>query len=244
MLDVAEAHESDFGISQRLVVNARAAGPRLGRDVQTAIKGSKTGDWSVADDGTVTSGGLALVEGEYVVETVDAEQAGSHTTGMLPGGGFVVLDTDVSPELAVEGAARDLVRAVQQARRDAGFDVSDRISLTVTGGQLVWEATVAHQALIMRRHWPRSSARAPQLEALPSRDDVVETAISNGQPVRIKVDEADGRDREVRPPGRGAAGGRAQARRDEADAPRPEGHPGAGARGTTSKPSLDPHQPP
>ena len=79
VLDVAEAHESDFGISQRLVVNARAAGPRLGRDVQTAIKGSKTGDWSVADDGTVTSGGLALVEGEYVVETVvDAEQAGSH----------------------------------------------------------------------------------------------------------------------------------------------------------------------
>ena len=45
--------------------------------MQTAIRGSKTGDWSVADDGTVTSGGLALVEGEYVVETVvDAEQAG------------------------------------------------------------------------------------------------------------------------------------------------------------------------
>ena len=104
VLDVAEAHESDFGITQRLMVNARAAGPRLGRDVQTAIKGSKTGDWSVADDGTVTSGGLALVAGEYVVETVvDAEQAGSHTTGMLPGGGFVVLDTDVTPELEVEG---------------------------------------------------------------------------------------------------------------------------------------------
>ena len=82
VLDVAEAHESDFGISQRLVVNARAAGPRLGRDVQTAIKGSKTGDWSVADDGTVTSGGLALVEGEYAVETVvDAEQAGTPRHG-------------------------------------------------------------------------------------------------------------------------------------------------------------------
>ena len=132
VLDVAEAHESDFGISQRLVVNARAAGPRLGRDVQTAIRGSKTGDWSVADDGTVTSGGLALVEGEYTVETVvDAEQAGTHVTAMLPGGGFVVLDTDVSPELEVEGAARDLVRAVQQARRDAGLDVSDRITLEV-----------------------------------------------------------------------------------------------------------------
>ncbi len=45
-------------------------GPRLGKDVQTAIKGSKSGDWSVAEDGTVTAGGLALVEGEYALETV------------------------------------------------------------------------------------------------------------------------------------------------------------------------------
>ena len=57
------ASQADFGVSQRLTVNARAAGPRLGRDVQQAIKGSKTGDWSVAEDGTVTSGGLALRRG-------------------------------------------------------------------------------------------------------------------------------------------------------------------------------------
>ena len=47
---------------------------------------------------------------------------------MLPRGGFVVLDTAVTPELEAEGAARDLVRAVQQARKDAGLQVSDRIS--------------------------------------------------------------------------------------------------------------------
>ncbi len=62
-------------------------------------------------------------------------------TAMLPGGGFVVLDTEVTSELAQEGLARDIVRAVQQARRDAGLDVSDRISLTVTGGEDVWQAT-------------------------------------------------------------------------------------------------------
>ena len=45
------------GVSQRLTVNARAAGPRLGKDVQTVIKGSKSGDWSVGADGVVTSGG-------------------------------------------------------------------------------------------------------------------------------------------------------------------------------------------
>ncbi|HET6937316.1 MAG TPA: isoleucine--tRNA ligase, partial [Nocardioides sp.] len=67
----ADAPEAaSYGVSQRLTVNARAAGPRLGRDVQKAIQGSKSGDWSVAEDGTVTAGGLELAEGEYSLETV------------------------------------------------------------------------------------------------------------------------------------------------------------------------------
>ena len=54
-----------YGVSQRLNVNARAAGPRLGRDVQKAIAGSKSGDWWVAEDGTVTAGGFVLEDGEF-----------------------------------------------------------------------------------------------------------------------------------------------------------------------------------
>ena len=61
---------ASYGVSQKLTVNARAAGPAARSDVQKAIKGSKSGDWSVADDGTVTAGGLALEEGEYTLETV------------------------------------------------------------------------------------------------------------------------------------------------------------------------------
>ena len=53
-------------------------GPRLGKDVQLAIKGSKSGDWSVAEDGTVTAGGLALVEGEFTLETVAGDDRRRH----------------------------------------------------------------------------------------------------------------------------------------------------------------------
>jgi isoleucyl-tRNA synthetase len=189
VLDVADAHGSDFGISQRLVVNARAAGPRLGRDVQTAIKGSKTGDWTVAEDGTVTSGGLALVEGEYVVETVvDAEQAGSHATAMLPGGGFVVLDTDVTPELEMEGTARDLVRAVQQARRDAGLEVSDRISLEVTGAEFVYRSVLNHRDLLSGETLAEQLSVTPDLDALdPDAADVTEVTVGERFPARLRI---------------------------------------------------------
>jgi isoleucyl-tRNA synthetase len=145
----ADAPEAaSYGVSQRLTVNARAAGPRLGRDVQKAIQGSKSGDWSVAEDGTVTAGGLELAEGEFTLETVAGSAGPTDAVGVLPTGGFVVLDTAVTPELAAEGLARDLVRAVQQARRDAGLDVSDRITLTVGGSDAVQAAARAHEQLI------------------------------------------------------------------------------------------------
>lgn len=148
LLAVDSDEAASYGVEQKLTVNARAAGPRLGRDVQVAIKGSKSGDWSVAEDGTVTSGGLALVEGEYTLETVAGSADGGSATGVLRSGGFVVLDTEVTPELAAEGLARDLVRQVQQARRDAGLDVSDRISLTIAGSEAVQTAARTHEQLI------------------------------------------------------------------------------------------------
>lgn len=148
LLAVESDEAASYGVEQKLTVNARAAGPRLGKDVQLAIKGSKSGDWSVADDGTVTSGGLALVEGEYTLETVAGSADGGSATGVLRSGGFVVLDTEVTPELAAEGLARDLVRQVQQARRDAGLDVSDRIALTIAGSAEVQAAARTHEQLI------------------------------------------------------------------------------------------------
>ena len=43
--------------------------------------------------------------------------------------GLVILDTKISDELYMEGLARDVIRLIQQARNDAGFNVSDRINL-------------------------------------------------------------------------------------------------------------------
>jgi len=149
LLDADHPDAASYGVSQRLTVNARAAGPRLGRDVQTAIRAAKAGEWNVSEAGVVTAGGLVLQDGEYALETV-ASGGEDSATGLLPGGGFVVLDTSVTRELEAEGVARDLVRAVQQARRDAGLDVSDRISLTISADAAAADAARTHAELIRR----------------------------------------------------------------------------------------------
>ena len=148
LVRAGSAEAAAYAVEQRLTVNARAAGPRLGRDVQTVIKGSKSGNWSVGADGTVTCAGVVLEEGEFTLETVAGEGGGDAATAVLPRGGFVVLDTATTPELEAEGVARDLVRAVQQARRDAGLDVSDRIALVVAGTAEVLAAARSHEALL------------------------------------------------------------------------------------------------
>jgi isoleucyl-tRNA synthetase len=128
-LDAPEA--ASLGVTRRLTVNARAAGPRLGKGVQTVIKAAKAGDWSEVD-GAVVCGGVTLQDGEYTLDTVVSDDAGHSAVAVLPGGGFVVLDTALTPALEAEGWARDLVRLIQDERKAAGLHVSDAIRLRLT----------------------------------------------------------------------------------------------------------------
>ena len=119
-----------FGITRKLTVNARALGPRLGKQVQEVIASAKSGDWSASPSG-VTVGAVELTPGEYELE-LEAADPGS-AIAFLEDGGFVILDTQTTPALEAEGLARDVVRAVQDTRKSAGLDVSDRITLSVLG---------------------------------------------------------------------------------------------------------------
>jgi isoleucyl-tRNA synthetase len=134
-----DARKHGLELVSELRVNARAAGPRLGKNVQFVIKASKSGQWSQDASGAVVvstpSGDLSLEPGEYEVKhsvrESDSTEAANTASNALPTGGFVLLDTELTADLLAEGWARDAIRAVQDARKDAGLDISDRIELSL-----------------------------------------------------------------------------------------------------------------
>jgi hypothetical protein len=251
LLSTASVSQADFGIVQQLEVNARALGPRLGKQVQDVIRATKAGNWTLLNGipvVTLPDGEMTLQEGEYAVtvrtdrdlagaraavsnpsgldpasagkgegksgasagkgdgksatsagkgtpgtsfpanagsapvapphsspaspssfpanagpkfaeanssasasgaSSLPAEKgaAGVKTTGaseastppvqeeaaaVLPSGGFLKLDLTLTQDLINEGLVRDVIREVQDARKNAGFEVSDRINLKVT----------------------------------------------------------------------------------------------------------------
>jgi isoleucyl-tRNA synthetase len=166
----------------QLTVNARAAGPRLGADVQKAIRAVKAGDWSHGPDGAIVAAGVTLLPGEYDERLVSSDPGAA---AALPGGtGLVVLNTEVSAQLEAEGIARDVVRIVQQARREAGLDVSDRIALTLDAPPPVVDAVRGHQDFVT------GEVLAASLEFAVVRDPVHSADAGDGSTVRVALARA------------------------------------------------------
>ncbi|MBR7836556.1 isoleucine--tRNA ligase [Actinospica durhamensis] len=189
LLDPEDPEARRLRMGEQLTILPRVAGPRLGGEVQKVIRASKSGDWSVAASGAVTCGGVELEPAEYVLETVfDHAGAEDIATAPLPGGGFVLLDVAVTPQLAAEGLARDAVRAVQQARRAAGLGVCDRISLVVAGTPGSVEALRTHQDLLARETLALDVALV-DLDIDHDLDAAAHPGPRLGQPVRVGEDE-------------------------------------------------------
>jgi isoleucyl-tRNA synthetase len=153
--------------SHELQVVPAVLGPRLGGRTQQIIKAVKAGEWTQSGD-VIEVAGDTLQPGEFTLKLVTSADTASAT---LPGGvGVVLLDVNVTPELEAEGMARDLIRAVQQARRDAGLDVSDRIVLTLGADSSVRTQVEPHipmvseETLAVQVTWDDSADRSVEIE--------------------------------------------------------------------------------
>jgi isoleucyl-tRNA synthetase len=150
--------------------------------VQQAIQAARNGDWSVTA-GVVTAGGIDLVEGEYDLVLETAGAAEGTALALLADGGFVLLDTATTPELEAEGLARDVVRVVQDARKAAGLDVSDRIRLGLGLDAAGVEAAILHRELIARE------TLAVELDIVEGEGDDAKP-VGDGSSLVVRVEKA------------------------------------------------------
>ncbi|MBH5302634.1 isoleucine--tRNA ligase [Corynebacterium ulcerans] len=128
-----------------VVVNAKVAGPRLGKDVQRVIKAVKSGNYERSGD-VVVADGIELKADEFTERLVAADP---ESTAQIDGvDGLVVLDMTVDEALEAEGWAADVIRGLQDARKASNFEVSDRITVELFVPEEKKEWADRHSALI------------------------------------------------------------------------------------------------
>ena len=141
-------------------------GPRLGQETQAVIRASKSGDWTLSESGKVSAAGIELFPEEFELRLRPNTSESSRVLSDLKS--LVVLDVSVTRDLEIEGIARDIIRLVQNARKDSSFHVSDRIDVSVivrTDPELkITQALQSHGELISSSILARSLNVRNELE--------------------------------------------------------------------------------
>jgi isoleucyl-tRNA synthetase len=156
--------------------NFRALGKRFAQEtpkVAAAIAGADASALaaSLAATGTAT----VTVDGTEVEVTAEevivSERPREGWAVLNEQGETVALDLEITPELRRAGLAREVIRLIQETRKNSGFDVSDRIALTWRAEGETAEAVGEHRELIAREVLAVSMAEAESADTLTVRDD-------------------------------------------------------------------------
>jgi len=156
-------------LTKRLKADFKKLGPRFGKQMKEVAAGiASLGQEDIRALEREGSIAVAVSEGTVEVMLDDVEILTEDIPGWLvagEGGLTVALDIEVTPALRAEGLARELVNRIQQRRKDAGLEVTDRIALTLDGPQELRDSVASNLDYI------RAETLAEQLEWAPLGED-------------------------------------------------------------------------
>jgi isoleucyl-tRNA synthetase len=161
--------------------NAKVLGPRLGSAVQDVLRAARSGDWTTSPDGSVEVAGNTLAPEEFELALQPRE--GAVATALQGNAVLVELDIELTASLEAEGMARDVVRLIQQARKDADLEVTDRIRCHIETTSEIADALEDH------RPWVSEAILATELTIAEGVDDDADATVE-GHPVGIRVSRA------------------------------------------------------
>ena len=109
--------------------NLKTLGPRLGGDVTKVRQALAAGDFEMQPDGSCTVAGYTIAEEDLLIERTQKE--GWAVATSEDNTVTVAFDTTLTDDLRQEARVYDLIHAVNGLRKDRGFEISDRIELTL-----------------------------------------------------------------------------------------------------------------
>ncbi len=133
--------------------NFRALGKRFGKGVQAVAKAVANADAAALSQALREGTASVEVEGERIAlapdEVIITETPREGWSVASDSGATVALDLEITPELRRAGLARDAIRLIQEARKNSGLDVADRIAVRWTStSPATAEALTEHASLI------------------------------------------------------------------------------------------------
>lgn len=158
----------DFS-SNKLILDFKKIGPKVGDKMSEIVKASKNNDWVIEDDKLIICG-FILNKDEFKLslEPKDKNLFVVDNYDIL-----IKLDLKITKELEQEGIVRDLVRIIQQFRKEADLDISDKINLNIyTNYDFLTESVEKFRSYISEQTLAKS------LDVL-SLDKVVNNSISD-----------------------------------------------------------------
>jgi isoleucyl-tRNA synthetase len=147
------AASSDSLVSLRAKANFRALGKRFGKSTPAAaaaVNALSSAELLAFESGKPLTISVDGVSHDLVAEDLEIHKSASGELMVQESGGFVTaIDPTVTPELRLEGLARELISRIQRMRKDAKLAVSDRIRLAISGDADVMAAVSSHRQWIM-----------------------------------------------------------------------------------------------
>ncbi len=113
-----------------LQVDLKKLGAKYGEGLKNIIKNVKENNWKQINKNQVEIGDVVLEEDEYSVK-LKAKKESKNIQALSNNKALIELDFTITAELELEGLARDLIRIIQQKRKDANLNLSDRIILSL-----------------------------------------------------------------------------------------------------------------